>query len=300
MTSGVYASARMGGQVLNRDPLATFRVLVGAYAAVWLTVRMPAHLAHARQPGHRWDPVGVLTPLGSSLPDGAVTALAIVAPVLAVAFAAGWRYLVTAPLLAAVLLAVLTLDSSWGQIFHTENLLALHVLILAAAGPTPRSGWPLRLAALVVVTTYVAAGIAKLRIGGVDWVTGDVLRNLVAHDNLRKALLGDTYSPLGTAAVAHGWLFPPLAVATLAVELGAPLALVRRWRTAWVLAAWGFHVGVLALMAVVFPYQLFGVAFAPFVLDSTSAPASPVRADQPSGTQIVQSRSASTIGPAPP
>jgi hypothetical protein len=54
-------------------------------------------------------------------------------------------------------------------------------------------------------------------------------------------------------------------VLALAVELGAWLALAGgRWRTAWVVAAWLFHVGVLALMAILFPYQLSGVAFAPF------------------------------------
>jgi hypothetical protein len=37
-----------------------------------------------------------------------------------------------------------------------------------------------------------------------------------------------------------------------------------RWRTAWVVAAWLFHVGVLASMAILFPYQLTGVAFAAF------------------------------------
>jgi hypothetical protein len=57
-----------------------------------------------------------------------------------------------------------------------------------------------------------------------------------------------------------------MAVAALAVELGAPLALVRpRWGYVWVAAAWGFHVGVLALMAIVFPYQLLGIAFAPLL-----------------------------------
>jgi hypothetical protein len=55
-------------------------------------------------------------------------------------------------------------------------------------------------------------------------------------------------------------------MATLLVELGAPVALLTgRWRTCWVVAAWGFHVGVLALMAISFPYQLTGVAFASFL-----------------------------------
>ena len=50
---------------------------------------------------------------------------------------------------------------------------------------------------------------------------------------------------------------------TLVVELGAPLALLgRRWAYTWVALAWSFHVAVLALMAVLFPYPLVGVAFA--------------------------------------
>jgi hypothetical protein len=122
-----------------------------------------------------------------------------------------------------------------------------------------------RLAAVAVVLAYVLAGIAKLRVGGLDWLDGDTLRHLVANDNLRKALLGDSYSPIGTHLVGQAWLFPPLAVVTVVVELGAVVALGGgRWRTAWVAAAWLFHVGVLALMAIVFPYQLAGVAFAPF------------------------------------
>jgi hypothetical protein len=123
----------------------------------------------------------------------------------------------------------------------------------------------LQVAAGIVVITYVLAGVAKLRIAGWSWLDGDVLRHLVAHDNLRKAVLGDTHSPLGTALVAHRWVFTPMAIASLLVELGAPLALLGgRVRTAWVAAAWTFHVGVLLLMAVLFAYPLVGVAFAPF------------------------------------
>jgi hypothetical protein len=180
------------------------------------------------------------------------------------------------------LLRLATLDSSWGQIFHTENLMVLHVGILALAPraadavavgrphpartePAGWYGWPVRLCAVVVVITYVTAGLAKLRYSGLAWADGSGLRNLVAYDNLRKQLLGDRYSPLGTWLVTHGWTFRPQAIATLAVELGAPVALLgNRWRTAWVGAAWTFHLGVLALMAILFAYPLSGVAFAPF------------------------------------
>jgi hypothetical protein len=262
--------------------LAMLRILVGVYATAWTVVRLPAHLAHTDQVVARWQPVGVLAPLESPPADPAVLLLAGAAPLLGVLFVAGWRYRAIGPLFAVAVLLLATLDSSWGQVFHTEHLLVLHLLILAVAPaadvlatgrrratPDPaadgRYGWPVRLAAVVVVLTYVITGIAKLRIGGLDWLDGDALRNWVAHDNLRKAVLGDSYSPIGRHLVRHAWPFPPIAVLTVIVELGAWVALLGgRLRTAWVVAAWLFHVGVLALMAILFPYQLTGVAFAAF------------------------------------
>ena len=104
-----------------------------------------------------------------------------------------------------------------------------------------------------------------MRNGGVDWITGDVLRNQIAHDNVRKALLGDRHSPLGVHLVKYGWVFPPMALASMVVEVGAPFALLHAWtRRAWVVAAWLFHLGVLALMAILFIYPLTGIAFASF------------------------------------
>jgi hypothetical protein len=115
------------------------------------------------------------------------------------------------------------------------------------------------------VVAYVIAGVAKLRVGGLGWLDGDTLRNWVAYDNLRKEVLGDSYSTIGRHLVGYAWLFSPMAVLTVTVELGACVALLGgRWRTAWVVAAWLFHLSVLAVMAIVFPYQLSGVAFAPF------------------------------------
>lgn len=250
--------------------LSTFRVLVGFYATVWAAARLPHHLAQVDRLPERWRPVGVLSWLGEAPADALVVAGAVAAPFLGVAFTLGWRHRLVAPLFAVVLLVVATLDSSWGQVFHTENLIVLHVLILAAAALLPADredpyGWPLQLAAMVVVVTYVVAGVAKLRIAGWGWLDGDVLRHLVAHDNLRKAVLGDPHSPLGKALVGHRWVFTPMAIASVAVELGAPLALLGGWaRTVWVSSAWAFHAGVLALMAVLFAYPLVGVAFAPF------------------------------------
>ena len=117
---------------------------------------------------------------------------------------------------------------------------------------------------LLLVITYVLAGVAKVRHGGMDWLVGDVLRNQVAYDNLRKELLGSPHSPFGGWTVRYAWLFPPAAVLTTVVEIGAVVALFSSGRAArlWALSAWGFHVMVLALMAISFPYPLSFVAYA--------------------------------------
>jgi hypothetical protein len=57
-------------------------------------------------------------------------------------------------------------------------------------------------------------------------------------------------------------LFHPLAAFTLAVELGARSLCLAGGRV-WAAAAWAFHAGVLAVMAILFWYPL-GAAFAPF------------------------------------
>ena len=64
--------------------------------------------------------------------------------------------------------------------------------------------------------------------------------------------------------VQFGWVFPALGFASLVVELGAPIAMFgRRLAWAWSVAVWGFHFGVLVLMAIFFAYPLSFCAFAP-------------------------------------
>jgi hypothetical protein len=261
--------------------LGVVRVLVGSFAFAYVTARLGYFGSYAAFSPGQFAPVGVVAALERPLPAGVVWLLAIVTPLAALAFALGWRYRITGPLFALLLLWTLTYRSSWGMIFHTENLLVLHVLILAIvpaadawsldarkraarAAESSAYGWPLRLMAAVVVATYLLAGIAKLRLSGGDWASGEILRNYVATDALRKILLGSTHSPLSARLIGQEWLFGGLAYFTLALELGAPLALfVPRLAPIWAVAALGFHAGVVALMAIFFPYAGIGFAFAP-------------------------------------
>jgi hypothetical protein len=196
-----------------------------------------------------------------------------------IAFALGVAYRVVAPLAALALLWTLSYRNAWGQPFHTENLLVLHVLALACspaadawalaparAGEPRDYGWAIKLLAALTAATYVVAGLAKLRLAGTAWLDGEQLRNQIAIDNARKVLLGAAPSRLARPLLAHPSWFTGFSIATLAIELGAPLALLgRRVARAWASSAWLFHVGVLALMNIVFPYPLVGLAFLPLV-----------------------------------
>jgi hypothetical protein len=264
------------------ERLAVLRILIGAFSVGYLLVRLSAFLALADADPGRFDPVGVFALFDQSLSGPAWRLLVLAAIVLGVAFTFGARFRITGPLFAVTLLVLGTYRSSWGQLLHFENLVVLQALIVgfarsadavswdarrraapAVSGVT--YGWPVRLAALVTVVTYVLAGVAKLRLGGIEWMLGDTLRNHVAYSAARLDLLGGTPSWFGQQLVGVAWLFPPLATASVLVELSAPIALLGgRLRTAWVAAAWLLHAGVAALMFVVFPYPLFLVAFAPF------------------------------------
>jgi hypothetical protein len=118
---------------------------------------------------------------------------------------------------------------------------------------------------LVTCLAYLLAGIAKVRYGGDAWTSGDILRHHVAIDAVRKELLGSTSSPLAGPLIGQTWLFAALALATMALELGAPVAMIGgKVAVVWVVGIVGFHYGVVVLMVISFPYPMSGVAFASF------------------------------------
>jgi hypothetical protein len=265
------------------EQLAAVRILICVYGLVWMAAVLPGLVDLVDADRSRWHPVGVLAGFDAPPSGPAVFALLGVAFVAGAAFLVGAAGRVTGPVFAVTFLVVATYRSCWGQIFHTDDLVTVQLLILAVApataawswdarrreAPAPgaavdgRYGFPLRLMSIVTVLTYLLAGWAKLRTSGLDWVTGTLLRDQIAQDNLVKALYGATTSPLAGPLVSHAWLFPPMAAFAVAVELGSPVALLGGWwRNVWVGAVWMFHVGILVLMTTFFPFQLTGVAYA--------------------------------------
>lgn len=264
------------------ERLAALRIITGGFALVYIVVRAGHLTGYAHFPDHDFAPVGVAALLGAPLPPVLTYVIYAVSVITGGAFVAGAHYRWTGPLFAAGFLWLTTYRNSWGMIFHQDNLVALHLLILALApasrawafdaqrrptspAPAGRFGWPVRAMCWATVVSYVLAGIAKVKNAGWAWSDGDVLRTHVAYDALRKLELGGMHSPLGAWSVQFETPFVILGFMTLVLELGAPLALLdRRVRTAWVLGIWSFHLGVIALMAITFAYPVSGCAFASF------------------------------------
>ncbi len=264
------------------ERLAMLRILTGTFAVVYLLVRLPVFV-QLTQRTSGFDGVGLAVLLSGPLSDAAIMAAIAVTLVSGVAFTLGWSFRWLGPVFALGFLALGSYRGSWGQLLHFENLIALHLIVLALSPAADRwsldaragrrtadrdataYGWPIALAALIVALSYVITGIAKLRYGGLEWVTGDTLRNHVAYSAARLDLLGADPSPLAGWFVGRSAIWTPAAVFAVAVELAAPLALLGgRIRTAWVVSAWLLHAGIAAAMFIVFPYPLFLVAFAPF------------------------------------
>ena len=195
----------------------------------------------------------------------------------------GVAHRVTGPLNAALQLWTLTYRNSWGMLYHNDNMLVLHQMVLGA-GPTAdalsvdalvrRRGLapavferrygavPVMLNA-VTSAVYFVSGVAKVRSStGFGWASGDVLRGQIAIDGLRKDLFGSTRPAAGAALYHRGRLFTVMAAVSLAVELGAPLSLLdRRLGLAFSAAAWGMHIGIREIMGISFPYNTSGVSY---------------------------------------
>jgi vitamin K-dependent gamma-carboxylase-like protein len=260
------------------ERLAALRIAIGAFALVWLLVRMPELLALARLPPQQFAPVGLVGILDEPLSATLVIAIAVATALALAAFVAGIAYRIAAPIAALGLAWTFAYRSSWGVPFHTDSLLVMHVIALACSPAadayalgkrrTPPNeagyGWSIKLLAALTAATYLLAGIAKLRLGGTAWLDGSGLHDQIAFDNLRKIVLGGDAAPLAATALAHPAVVAVLAVTTLALELGAPLALLGgRVARMWAIGAWLFHVAIVLVMNIWFPYPLFGMALLP-------------------------------------
>lgn len=101
-------------------------------------------------------------------------------------------------------------------------------------------------AGVTVVAVYLlfAAAIAKLVDAGPAWMDGVTLQRYIFQQHRSGEWPG-----LAAFLIEHRWACVALSVFTMVIELAAPLALVsRRARHVVALLAFGFHVGIKAVM----------------------------------------------------
>ncbi|MFO0735700.1 MAG: hypothetical protein U0270_07465 [Labilithrix sp.] len=246
------------------ERLRVTRTLVGLFATLYCVIRVPYLADFSHKVPSSFAPAGIVALLAQPLPAVVTWPLALVTIALGVLFTLGRRLTLVGPAFFVALLWTLSYANSWGKLLHSENLFLLHVGVLVLAGERrdPKTaGWVLRTISIVTILTYVLAGVTKLRNGGAGWLTGEALGGWLAWDALRKIELGSTASPLAPFVASHPALLQMLAIYTLIVELGAPVALVSpRTGRVWAALAWTFHAGILATMWIGFFYPLSGVA----------------------------------------
>lgn len=116
----------------------------------------------------------------------------------------------------------------------------------------------LRTVQLILVLAYFAAGVAKLRYGGIDWLTTDTLRNYLFRSSIVYAdtnALAHLFA-LNDLFIRFPTLCKALAVFAVGVEFFAPLAFLRR-RLAYLLVPLivGLQIGIFFTIYVRFtPY----------------------------------------------
>ena len=268
--------------------LAMLRILVGAYALSQLIPQQDSLLKIAQTDPRLFAPVGVVFggPIGLELFDWLLRGTIVAG----LCFTLGLWHRLTGPLFGGLQLWLLSYRNSWSMIYHSDNVLVLHTIVLglvrsadafsldalvgrrrqSGGGATCRAnwqyGWPVKLLCALTVSAYFVTAVAKLAGPlGLGWVTGRALRSQMAVDGLRKELLGVAPNPVSYAL--YDWLpiFTLLAVGSIALELFAPLALFnRRFGRIWAVNAFLMHWGILIVMRITFTYQITGVMFAPF------------------------------------
>jgi hypothetical protein len=277
--------------------LGAVRIICGAYL-VYFMFRENRHLiGNAGGAPETFVPVGLAAFLDAPLDKALYAGLVNWTTVLSVLFLLGIWHRVVGPLFGLLFLFVVTYSNCWSMVYHTENMLVLHALILGftpataalsldawvldrgpkwlrdaslaypkATAPDWRYGWPIRLMQLGATLPYVVAGLAKVMgKAGFHWATGGSLRDQITMNGLYYEML-EGAAPEITYHV-YGWdtAFLFAASMTLVLELGAPLAMLHRYAGyAYTAGILGMHWSILVLMGIPFRYQMYGAAFACF------------------------------------
>ncbi|HEY1973340.1 MAG TPA: hypothetical protein VGH89_35690 [Pseudonocardia sp.] len=267
------------------DRLGLARVALGGYTTVYLWRQRSKFRRLTHSDPDLFEPVGAARVLDKPLPAPVAEKIIDATLVSSALFTLGVKHRLVGPLHAALLSWTLSYRNSWSMVFHSENTVLWHTLVLGASraadgvsvdallaknrptGMHQRYGWPLQAMQAASAATYLLSGIAKIAgSSGWSWVSGTQMRRQVAIDRIRKDVYGSSRGvTLAHALYPHADLFTGFAATALALELGAPLAMATpRTGRLWAIATFGMHWGIRGIMGIRFRYQLSGLSFAPW------------------------------------
>ena len=237
--------------------IAAFRTVIYVFVAADLTIFTPWVRAHANTPAELYQPLLVGRLLRLPTPGPALVwsifwvllALALAAATGRAPRALGWAVFL-------LYFEWMIIAMSYGKVDHDRVGLLVALAVLPTCGrarhgdpePTEAGGWALRVTQIAVVCTYFLAAWAKLRFGGVDWVTSSVLAQAIIR---RGTWLADQIASVpGLLIVAQFGM--------IGFELLSPLIFVlpARWRTAAVGFFYSFHVATFATITISFAPHL--------------------------------------------
>ncbi len=223
---------------------------VALAAVIGLRIAVGPYLALAGQPPALFRPVWFLRPLDAMPGPAAILALQVVGATAAALAVAGWRRRANFPVAWVCLLVLAGLRSSRGKFLHNDALLLLAAVpfLLAPAARwreevrSPRFGWPVHTATVVVAGAYFFSGLAKVVHSGPAWIFSDNLRYV-----LYQAADGGKvkFPPVATWLAGQAGLAHWLAAGVLLFEITCPAVLFggRRTSVAYAGGAVALHAG---------------------------------------------------------
>jgi hypothetical protein len=245
--------------------VAAFRTLIYLFVIADVLVLTPWVRGHADVPGEFYRPLLVGRLLHLPTPGPVLVYAVFVALLVAAVVAATGRL----PRLAGSAVAILyfqwmIIAMSYGKVDHDRFGLLVALAVLPTVGrarhgdPTrsEAAGWALRATQLAVIATYFLAAWAKLRIGGVDWLTSATLTWAI----IRRG------TPLGEPLLDFPGVLVAAQIGIVLMELSSPLVFFLRGRRLYLAIAvlYSFHVVSFATISISFaPHMAAMTSFLP-------------------------------------
>lgn len=246
------AVARLDGWLFAPESAGRVRCM-RLLLAVAIGVRLATgpHRELAGQPAALFRPVWFLQWLGEIPPAGVLAAIQVIGVVGAILAVLGWRERASFLAACTSLLLLAGLRASRGKVEHNDLPLLLVAGVIAAAPVGLRAldrrrsaafGWPVRTSLVVVCGVYLLTGFQKVVSSGPAWVLSDNLRNVLYATRFNGKAPTDA---MALFIADRPWLAHLVALATLLVELGAVVALLRpRARLAYLAAVTALHASI--------------------------------------------------------